>query len=65
MISSTLFSTNYFQKTIRNHNKIRNGLLSDVLDVTMLDEESLRWDAIDVDLEIDSIIHPECYPISF
>lgn len=28
-------------------------------------EESLRWDAIDVDLEIDSIIHPECYPISF
>ena len=33
--------------------------------VTMPDEESLRWDAIDVDLEIDSIIHPERYPISF
>ena len=37
----------------------RNAKVSDVLDVTMPDEESLRWDAIDVDLEIDSIIHPE------
>ena len=26
---------------------------------------ALRWDAIDVDLEIDSIIHPERYPITF
>lgn len=43
----------------------RNAKVSDVLDVTMPDEESLRWDAIDVDLEIDSIIHPERYPISF
>ena len=43
----------------------RNAKVSDVLDVTMPDEESLRCDAIDVDLEIDSIIHPERYPISF
>ena len=43
----------------------RNAKVSDVLDVTMPDEESLRWDAIDGDLEIDSIIHPERYPISF
>ena len=35
----------------------RNAKVSDVLDVTMPDEDSLRWDAIDVDLEIDSIIH--------
>ena len=41
----------------------RNAKVSDVLDVTMPDEDSLRWDAIDVDLEIDSIIHPERYPI--
>ena len=38
----------------------RNAKVSDVLDVTMPDEESLRWDAIDVDLEIDSII-----PVSY
>lgn len=37
----------------------RNAKVSDVLDVTMPDEESLRWDAIDVDLEIDSIIHQD------
>ena len=27
----------------------RNAKVSDVLDVTMPDEDSLRWDAIDVD----------------
>ena len=43
----------------------RNAKVSDVLDVTMPDEDSLCWDAIDVDLEIDSIIHPERYPITF
>ena len=43
----------------------RNAKVSDVLDVTIPDEDSLRWDAIDVDLEIDSIIHPERYPITF
>lgn len=43
----------------------RNAKVSDVLDVTMPNEDSLRWDAIDVDLEIDSIIHPERYPITF
>lgn len=43
----------------------RNARVLDVLNVTMLDEKSLRWDAIDVDLEIDSITHPERYPITF
>lgn len=43
----------------------KNARVSDVLNVTMPDEESLRWDAIDVDLEINSITHPERYPITF
>lgn len=43
----------------------KNARVLDVLNVTMPDEDSLRWDAIDVDLEIDSIIHPERYPITF
>ena len=43
----------------------RNARVLDVLNVTMPDEKSLRWDAIDVDLEIDSITHPERYPITF
>ena len=43
----------------------RNARVLDVLNVTMPDEKSLRWDAIDVDLEIDSITHRERYPITF
>ena len=43
----------------------KNAKVSDVLNVTMPDEESLRWDSIDVDLEIESITHPERYPITF
>lgn len=43
----------------------RHARVSDVLNVTMPDASSLRWDALDVDLELDSILHPERYPIYF
>lgn len=43
----------------------RHARVSDVLNVTMPDAESLRWEALDVDLELDSILHPERYPIYF
>lgn len=43
----------------------KNARVSEVLNVTMPDEESLRWDSIDVDLEIESITHPDRYPITF
>lgn len=43
----------------------KEAKVSDVLNVTMPDSESLRWEAIDVDLELDSIKHPEQYPICF
>ena len=31
----------------------------------MPDSESLRWEAMDIDLELDSLVHPERYPITF
>ena len=43
----------------------RHARVPDVLNVTMPDAESLRWEALDVDLELDSILHPERYPIYF
>lgn len=43
----------------------KDAKVSDVLNVSMPDSESLRWEAIDVDLELDSIKHPERYPICF
>lgn len=39
--------------------------VSDVLAVEMPDEESLRWESLDVDLHVDSLIHPEKYPLIF
>ncbi len=43
----------------------KDAKVSEVLDVTMPDEDSLRWESMDIDLEIDSIIHPERYPVIF
>ncbi|KAA6346388.1 hypothetical protein EZS27_006105 [termite gut metagenome] len=40
-----------------------NANVADVLSVEMLDEESLRWESLDVDLHLDSLIHPEKYPL--
>lgn len=43
----------------------RNAKVSDVLDVTYRTRIRCVGTQFDVDLEIDSIIHPERYPITF
>ncbi|KAA6331811.1 hypothetical protein EZS27_019619 [termite gut metagenome] len=40
-----------------------NAKVADVLAVEMLDEESLRWESLDVDLHLDSLMYPEKYPL--
>ncbi|GHT60799.1 hypothetical protein FACS189451_01510 [Bacteroidia bacterium] len=40
-----------------------NAKVSEVFDVEMLGNEGIRWEALDVDLAIDSFIHPERYPL--
>jgi len=41
----------------------RNAKLSDIFNVTMMGDDAIRWEALDVDLEIDSLIYPEKYPL--
>ena len=41
----------------------RNAKVSEVFDVKMLGEYGIRWDVLDIDLEIDSLKHPEKYPL--
>jgi len=41
----------------------RTASVVDVLDVSMFGEDAIRWNALDVDLEIECLEHPERYPI--
>ena len=41
----------------------RNAKISDIFNVEMIGNYAIRWDALDVDLEIDSLKHPERYPL--
>ena len=40
----------------------RNARVSEVLNVSMMGRMGIRWEDLDVDLEIDSLEHPEKYP---
>jgi hypothetical protein len=41
----------------------RNARVDEVLDVEMESNNAIRCDNLDVDLEIESILHPEKYPV--
>ena len=41
----------------------RNAPINHVFDVEMEGDHAVRWNALDVDLEIDSILNPERYPV--
>jgi hypothetical protein len=40
-----------------------NAKISDVFNIEPISDIGVRWDALDVDLAIDSFIHPEKYPL--
>jgi hypothetical protein len=40
-----------------------NAKVSDVFNIEPVGKSGIRWDALDVDLAIESIIHPEKYPL--
>ena len=42
----------------------RDAPIGDVLNVTLEHEGHLRWPALDVDLSIESIEHPESFPLT-
>jgi len=42
---------------------MREASINDVLNVQMCGSEAIEWPNLDVDLEIDSLRHPERYPL--
>jgi len=43
----------------------RNARVRDILNVTLEGKDHLRWPALDVDLSIESLEHPESYPLIY
>lgn len=37
--------------------------VSDIFNVEMCGNDGIRWDMLDIDLEIESLLHPEQYPL--
>lgn len=42
---------------------MRDASINEVLDVRMCGHNAIEWPKLDVDLEIDSLKHPERYPL--
>lgn len=42
---------------------MRDASISHVLDVRMSGPNAIEWPALDIDLEIESLKHPERYPL--
>lgn len=42
---------------------MKDAPVKDVLDVRMSGNDAIEWPSLDVDLEIDSLKHPERYPL--
>ncbi|MCD8093252.1 MAG: DUF2442 domain-containing protein [Bacteroides sp.] len=42
---------------------LKDARISDVLNVRMSGRSAIEWEALGVDLEIDSLKHPERYPL--
>jgi hypothetical protein len=43
----------------------RYARVRDILNVTLVHEDHLRWPALDVDLSIASLERPESYPLTY
>jgi len=42
---------------------LQNAKESEVMNVSMLGKMGIRWEDLDIDLEIESLIYPEKYPL--
>ena len=42
---------------------MKNACIADALDVQMSGRNAIEWPKLDVDLEIESLKHPERYPL--
>ena len=61
-----IFLTVYGNDYYLSYNRLpwfRDAKLSDIFNVEMIGDDAIRWDALDVDLEIDSLKYPERFPL--
>ena len=42
---------------------MRDATINEVLDVRMIGKNAIEWPKLDVDLELESLKHPERYPL--
>jgi len=61
-ITIEAFGSVYFLPYITNP-WFENAKISDVFNIEPVGRFGVRWDALDVDLAIESFIHPEKYPL--
>ncbi|MDQ7823641.1 MAG: DUF2442 domain-containing protein [Candidatus Eremiobacteraeota bacterium] len=43
----------------------REARISDIINVELLHHSHLYWPSLDIDLELESIVHPEKYPLVY
>ena len=43
----------------------RNAQVAEIMNVELKNQYHLRWNDLDIDIELDSLKHPECYPLCF
>jgi hypothetical protein len=43
----------------------RDAKISDILEVELMNDHHLRWEKLDVDLELDSLENPEKFPLVY
>ena len=58
----TVFDNDYYL----SYNRLpwfKHAKISDIFNVEMIGDDAIRWDTLDVDLEIDSLKYPERYPL--
>jgi hypothetical protein len=58
----TVFGNDYYLSYDRMP-WFRQAKVSDIFNVEMCGDDGIRWGALDVDLEIDSLKYPERYPL--
>lgn len=64
--SQGLLLSVYGQDYFLSYNRVpwmREASINEVLDVRMSGRNAIEWPLLDVDLEIDSLRHPERYPL--
>jgi len=59
-----VYNTEYFL-SYKDYPWFRQAKISDVYNVQLLHKNHLHWPALDIDLDLDSLINPEKYPLVY